>query len=71
MTIKFSYGSGFILATVCSIIAGVLCRFSMPGYLVPSLAGDMALLFGLGALIEAQAKFSEARRTNSSGRYWR
>jgi hypothetical protein len=43
----------------------------MPGYLVPSLAGDMALLFGLGALVEAQAKFSEARRTNSFGRYWR
>jgi hypothetical protein len=28
-------------------------------------------LFGLGALIEAQAKFSEARRTNSFRRYWR
>jgi hypothetical protein len=59
----------FIVATVCSIIAGGLCRFSTPGYLVPSLAGELALLFGLGALIEAQARFSEGSRTNSFKRY--
>jgi hypothetical protein len=68
---KSFLGFAFGLSFACSATAGGLCEFSTPGALVPSLAADTALLFGLGALIEAQAGVSESKRQNSFRGYWR